>query len=302
MRVAPLLPIVVLAIAGSCSGEAREDADRTAPITVADAGFRTPESVLHDETADVYLVSNINGSPTAADDNGFITRLTPDGGVLAVKWIDGTSPEVTLHAPKGMALRGDTLFVTDITAVRLFHRETGAPQGAWEVPGATFLNDVAVDSAGAVYATDSGLRSGPGGVEPSGTDALYRFRPDGTPQRLTAGETLSRPNGIAAARGRILLASFGANALFSIDLETGQTSGLPAPPSGQLDGLIALEDGTILVSSWEGRAVYRMGPGGQYAAAVEQVEAPADIGYEHARGRVLIPLFTSDRVEIRPLP
>ena len=34
------------------------------------AGFVTPESVLHDTAQDIYFVSNINGSPTAKDNNG----------------------------------------------------------------------------------------------------------------------------------------------------------------------------------------------------------------------------------------
>src|SRR6266545_6434761 len=39
----------------------------TRMLTVA--GFSTPESVLHDSAQDIYFVSNINGSPTAKDNN-----------------------------------------------------------------------------------------------------------------------------------------------------------------------------------------------------------------------------------------
>src|SRR5256886_1138508 len=42
-------------------------------------GFLTPESVLHDPAQDIYFVSNINGGPTAKDNNGFISRVRPDG-------------------------------------------------------------------------------------------------------------------------------------------------------------------------------------------------------------------------------
>ena len=69
------------------------------PIPVGD--MSTPESALHDPEADVYLVSNINGGPCDRDDNGFISRVSPDGQVLDLKWIDGADPGVTLHAPKG---------------------------------------------------------------------------------------------------------------------------------------------------------------------------------------------------------
>jgi len=42
------------------------------------AGFLAPESVLHDTAQDIYFVSNINGSPTAKDNNGFISRVRPE--------------------------------------------------------------------------------------------------------------------------------------------------------------------------------------------------------------------------------
>ena len=47
----------------------------------------------------------------------------------------------------------------------------------------------------------------------------------------------------------------------------------------------------MLVSSWEGSAIYRGKPGGEWKAVVENVKAPADIGWDDKRGRVLIPLF-----------
>src|SRR5881628_1422310 len=49
-------------------------------------GFLTPESVLHDPVQDIYLVSNINGGPTTKDNNGFISRVRPDGAVENLKF------------------------------------------------------------------------------------------------------------------------------------------------------------------------------------------------------------------------
>ena len=44
-------------------------------------GISTPESVLYDAAADRYLVSNINGKPVDADNNGYITEISGDGKV-----------------------------------------------------------------------------------------------------------------------------------------------------------------------------------------------------------------------------
>src|SRR5438105_1560066 len=104
------------------------------PMVLRDS-FRTPESVLFDEQADVYLVSNVNGQPTVKDNNGFIARVRPDGHVDSLHFIQGGRGGVTLNAPKGMGIRGDTLFVADIDEVRMFSRTSGAPLGSMRIPG-----------------------------------------------------------------------------------------------------------------------------------------------------------------------
>src|SRR5690606_4178169 len=54
-------------------------------------------------------------------------------------------------------------------------------------------------------------------------------------------------------------------------------------------------------SSWEGSAVYRGTPEGDFTAVVSDVKAPADIGYDAKRNALLIPLFMSDAVQIQSL-
>src|SRR3989304_3479031 len=166
LRLCSLL-MTVLAVVVTANGVAAQ-----APaVTVQGVGFQTPEAVLYDAAGDGYLVSNINGSPTAADGNGFISRIGPEGQVLALKWIDGTVSSVTLHAPKGMAIVGEPPYLADLTRARLFDRRTGQPKGSVAVPGATFLNDAAAGPDGSVYATDSGFTAA---FSPSGSDAGYR--------------------------------------------------------------------------------------------------------------------------------
>src|SRR6266550_7532886 len=123
-------------------------------------GFLTPESVLHDSAQDIYFVSNVNGSPLAKDNNGFISRVKPDGAVENLKFIEGGRSGTVLNAPKGLALQGDTLWVADIDAVRAFNAKTGAPIDSVSLSklGAVFLNDLVVTSTGALYITDTGIR------------------------------------------------------------------------------------------------------------------------------------------------
>jgi hypothetical protein len=270
-----------------------------APIVVANVGLATPESVLHDPQADVYLVSNINGSPLEKDDNGFISRLSPTGEVVALKWIDGASQTVTLSAPKGMAIVGDTLYVTDIDVVRMFDRITGAPKGDVAIEGATFLNDLAPASGGGVLLTDSGLKAGASGFEPSGSAAVYRIADDGQVETLLKAADLPGPNGISAEGDQVMVVTFGANELFTI--KNGAREVLGRLPKGGLDGLERLPDGRWAVSSWEAQAVYVGPSAGPFETIVSDVPSPADIGVDAGRGRLLIPKFEGNAVLIHPI-
>ena len=110
------------------------------PVFRITEGIATPESVLYDEANDRYLVSNINGKPDAADNNGYISELSPDGKVVKEKFISGGVGKVKLDAPKGSGISGGVLYVSDINVVRLFDLKTGAPKQDIAVPGATFRN------------------------------------------------------------------------------------------------------------------------------------------------------------------
>ena len=269
-------------------------------ITVADSGINAPESVLSNAAGDVYLVSNINGAPLDRDGNGFISRVTPDGHLAELKWIAGGVNGVTLNAPKGMGLKGDTLFVADIDAVRMFNRVTGAPLGSRTIPGATFLNDIAIGPDGTVYVTDTGLKAGHAGFSDSGTDAVYRFGAGGKAITVINGPKLGRPNGITVDGTGITVVTFVSGEVYRVDPKTGVRTDLPKPPKGQLDGVETLADGSLIVSSWEGQAIYRLNSG-TYTTAIDSVPSPADIGYDISRGVVLIPIMTLNHIEIRKL-
>ncbi|MGD8277703.1 MAG: hypothetical protein PVH00_06740 [Gemmatimonadota bacterium] len=294
--IGPWIPAVVLVLA-SCGGEvASPDV-----MDVTGVGFMTPESVLHDPVADVYLVSNINGSPVDRDDNGFISRVTPDGQVEALKWIDGASPDVTLNGPKGMAIRGDSLFVADIDCIRIFNRVTGEAAGSECVDGATFLNDLAVGPENSIFVTDSGLQlDDQGNLVPSGTDGLYRypFQEGKRGATLASGPDLGNPNGVAVGARGIFVVTFGSGEVVRFDAAGTKSHVLDAP---QLDGIEMMPDGGFLFSSWGDSSVFRVSGSGQVSKVVEGIPAPAGIGYDATRNRVLIPEFNDDAVLIRPV-
>ncbi len=269
----------------------------------ADLGLQLPESILYDPVADVYLVSSLNGNPGEADDNGFITRVSPEGEVLAERWIDGASDEVELSAPKGSAIVDDTFFVTDITVVRQFDRETGEPTGTIEIPGATFLNDIAAGPDGSIYVSDMGLAANDAGeMVPSGSDAIYQITPDGTVTPLIQAPEIAVPNGLAVLPdGDLAVAPFSESGeVYRLDAQ-GQLEEIARVPGGLLDGIVALPDGSLLVSSWALPGVVRITADGEVSTVAADIASPADIGYDSSRNLLLVPDMTTNRILALPL-
>lgn len=307
MYVRPTTVLIAAAICGATVGcgsgqDAQSQAERPASsvgpgtTVVSNAGLATPESVLHDAAADVYLVSNINGNPLEEDGNGFISRLSPDGEVLDLKWIDGEAEGVSLNAPKGLAIVGEVVFVSDITVVRMFDRQTGAPRGEIAIEGAGFLNDLAPASDGGIYVTDTGIRMGAEGFEPSGTGAVYHIAANGDVHTLATDPDLGGANGVIEVDGEVWVVTFGSGELFRVSAD-GKVDA--APIDGGLDGVVLVGD-ELLISSWNGRSIYRGPVSGPFEAVITEKLSPADIGYDETRNVILIPLFQSNEVHLVP--
>ena len=268
------------------------------------AGFKTPESVKWHAGQGVWFVSNINGNPSNKDGNGFISRLRADGTVDSLMFVAGGRGGVTLHAPKGMALVGDTLWVADIDAVRAFDARTGAAIASVDLAGqrATFLNDVVAGADGALYVTDTGIRFGPTGeMSKPGTDQIFRIAAGARTATVAAsGARLGSPNGIAfdAANQRFVVGPFGEGTVFAWNGRDTTTTSLGTGP-GQYDGIEVLADGRVLASSWADSSIHVFTTGAAASTRlVTGVPAPADFGIDPARNVIAIPIFTGDRVEL----
>lgn len=298
--VAALLPLALVACGG---GDTQSETPQAAlaPGDLEIAGFSTPESVVHYAADDVYLVSNINGNPLDKDGNGFISRVSPDGQILDLHWIDAEDTGVTLNAPKGMAIQDGTLYVADIDCIRLFDAKTGAHKKKDVcLENASFLNDVASGGNGTVFFTDTGMEAGPEGLTPSGTDAVYRLIKDDRVVAVKKEPTLGGPNGLAVGKRGIMVVTFRTGEVYRLTAEGERTNVMPESKR-QLDGIEMLPDGGFLMSSWGDRCVYRIGGDGKVLKVVTEVDAPADIGYDATRNRVLVPLFNANVVRIHPL-
>jgi sugar lactone lactonase YvrE len=256
------------------------------------SGLATPESFIVDPETGAYFISNINGNPTDKDGNGFITKLGPDGKVAALKFI-ASSPAAPLHAPKGLAIAGKTLFVADIDHVRGYDKHSGKPVHDVDFTPlkAQFLNDLACDAQGAVYVSDTFA------------DFIAKFSAaDPKPAIVAQGEKLGNPNGLCVhpKTGRLLVVTWGTGQV----LELGSDGALKPAVAGtfkNLDGIDFDAEGNLYFSSFTDCKVYKVGADGKAAVFYEEPGTPADISIDRKKGLLLIPVFKGNAAKAVPL-
>ena len=268
-------------------------------------GFADPESVCYDADQDVFFVSNIAGFGSNKDNRGYIVRVSAARLDSASVFVQSGLGGATLHAPKGMTIQGDTLWVADIDVVRGFHRRTGQPVGTidFSAHNPTQLNDIAARD-GELRVTDTGIWMVYEGNVHTGPDKIFSVV--GRRVALIANSlSLKLPNGITwdSTGSRWIVVSF--------DRHAGEVAAMPATADslrrvlragpGQLDGVEMLADGRILFSSWADSSVH-VWEEGRDVRIIREVPEPADIGVDTRRGRVLIPLTVLGQVQVWTLP
>jgi hypothetical protein len=269
-------------------------------------GFSWPSAILHDQVHDVYWVSNLNlDGPAGA---GFISRLQPDGSLSTLNFIDGRREGVQLTSPHGLAVSGETLFVADVSAIRKFDTTTGEPKDSIVIPGARYLSDVALATDGTLYATDVGGDPNLAAVPNEGEDAVYQISSDGEVSVVARRPDLGGPVALLADGTGLWIACAGSADLLLLVPGPG---GGERPDAGRLHlpgesprGIASMPDGTLLISSWTARAVFRGFRDGPFQPIITGLESPADLDYDVRRKRLLIPLLTGHALalfELSPL-
>jgi len=267
-------------------------------------GFEGPESVRYDPEQDVYFISNIAGYGSVKDGNGYISRVNAADPTVATVFVQGGVNGVTLDAPKGLAIHGDTLWVTDIDVLRAFDRRTGAPLASIDFAsrGAVQLNDIAVGPDGRLRVTDTGILMIPQGVKHVGPDRIFEI---GALHEITAvdsGSHLRLPNGITwdPTAKRWLVVSFDpfvGEVVSGWGVEGDSARAVLWTGRARLDGIEVLDDGSMLFSSWGDSSLHRITRGGDRKQIIREIPEPADIGVDTRRSRVAIPLTVLGQVQ-----
>jgi hypothetical protein len=297
-----LTAIVAAAVLSACSTSKSDNATQeslavaqpdSARLIASPGGFIQPEAVRYDPDQDMYFVSSWgNGDPGATDNNGFISRMSPDGTVAQLKFVAGGAGGTTLHSPRGMTIVGDTLWVVDADAVRAFDRRTGAPLATIDFSAFKlgFLNDIAA-GPDALYVTDTG------------TNRIYRIA-GGRVSVALENSALGGPNGITwdAKNRRFIVVPYGGESVIKAWTAGSKTlSEIGRSGGSKFDGVEVLPGDRVLVAS-QGDSSLHLFTGGTGRPVIHTGGAPADIAVDTKRNRAAVPFVDRNLVEIWQLP
>jgi len=243
-------------------------------------GLKTPESFIVDPAIGNYFISNINGNPVSRDNNGFIVKLDPSGKPLL--FIRGGDPQVTLHAPDGLALKGNILYVTDIDSLRWFDKNNGKPLGHIDFTGmgAKRLKGLAFDGEDNLFISDV-LANAIYKVETGNAHKISVFKKDnrlGNPSGMVYDSARKRLIGVARATGRI----------WGIRLD-GKIAPVIQKTFKNLNGIDWDRQGNLLVSDRTEGKIYRIHNFSRIEVVRENILTPANISFDYARNLILVP-------------
>ena len=242
--------------------------------------FRMPESALYDPYRRCCYVSNYDGYGQGGRAAGqFLTKISMDGSMESLRWAEG------LTNPTGLAVTEDAVYVVERTGVARIDPETGEILEKHRITGARFINDMAVDTEGRLYISDSGA------------NAIYRIA-GGVVEQWLDGEEVNGPNGLHVHGARLIYGNNGDHFLKAARLSDGRVERIADLGEGTIDGITADRDGNYIVSHWEGR-VFRVTPAGQVEKLLDTTvpgAKAADIGLVADQGLLLVPTFFGNSV------
>jgi hypothetical protein len=274
-----------------------------AQITVTE--LQSPYSFVNDPVEKGYFISSVNGEAEVADNNGFITKLDPQGKLLNLKFIQGGKGDVTLHAPKGMAVVERVLYVADLDTLRGFDTTTGQPVLALTIRSLapapsglpqTSLNDVTFDGKGHLYCSDQKANT------------IYRIDlASRTFSVLVTDPALAGPSGLVVhpKSGQIIAVSWDKGKISEISPEGVVTelfsNGFFSSRFQNLRGVDFDRWGNMYVSDFTTGKVWRMSWDKRFQVIAEFLPSPGDLSIDRANNLILVPYELAHAAEMNGL-
>ena len=241
--------------------------------------FHFCESVTFDPSRNLILAMNSGDRSDPAKNDGYVSLLNPDGSVHTAKWIGASRNGLELNNPLGSAIKDGVLYTVDIDQVRSFDLKSGKPLKSVHVPGATFLNGIAVADDGTVYASNT-----------RNPELIFKVNTDGSSSVFAEGDPITLPNGVAMDNdGNIVVVNVGSTAIITYSPKGDIVRVEHAAESGS-DGVVVLKDGTKYISSVRYGSVSRIRPGKEAEVIATGIPSAASMCYDSIQHQLVIPM------------
>lgn len=235
-------------------------------------GFSHPESVIYDEESEYFYVSNM-ADKTEGD--GFISRVSKKWKEQEHRWVTG------LNDPKGLVVRGDKLYVTDVTHLIEIDKNSGKILKRIAVEGAKSLNDPAIDKKGDIYFSDLAASS------------IYKMNEAGEVEQWLSTPDLERPNGLFITPEHILVSAWGEDQnghFLKVDRNTRKISRISKEGVGNLDGVQPKGNGAYFISDWATGKIYTIDMEGNLTEEFISGKSSGDILYLQEENKLYLPM------------
>lgn len=261
MKKSLLLPILLLTYPALFAQHSLEKLWESDSITL-----KGPESALFDSRSKSLFVSSMNA--------GSVVQMDLNGKVIKKDWVTG------LNSNKGSALFNGMFYTAEQTGVAVIDVEKGVVVRRIAVEGAVMLNDLAIDSNGVIYVSD--------------TRAAKIYRIEGDKPSLYL-ENMPGANGLLTVNTDLYVLT--STSVQKVNLDKTVTKIADSFESG-LDGIVMVAPGEFIISDYHGILYYIKAGGSKQVLLDNRLKGimSNDISYDSKTRILYVPAFSTNRV------
>ena len=228
--------------------------------------LKGPESVLFDSKSNSLYVSSMNA--------GTVVRMDLDGKVIKKDWVTG------LNSNKGSALFKGLLYTAETSAVAIIDVDKAAIVKRIPIEGAQMLNDLAMDSEGIIYVSDTRAAR------------VYRIEKDKPAVYL---ENMPGANGLLTVNTDLYVLT--STSFQKVNADKVITKIADSLESG-LDGIVMVAENEFIISDYHGILYYVKADGTKHILLDTRPNRimSNDISYNSKTKILYVPSFGTNRV------
>ena len=228
--------------------------------------LKGPESVLFDSKSNSLYVSSMNA--------GTVVRMDLDGKVIKKDWVTG------LNSNKGSALFKGLLYTAETSAVAIIDVDKASIVKRIPIEGAQMLNDLAMDSEGIIYVSDTRAAR------------VYRIEKDKPAVYL---ENMPGANGLLTVNTDLYVLT--STSFQNVNADKVITKIADSLESG-LDGIVMVAENEFIISDYHGILYYIKTDGTKQILLDTRADRimSNDIGYDSKTRILYVPSFSTNRI------